>query len=189
MLSIIDHGCHIQVSWLHFTRNCHIYPNRPSIHSKCITYGSLSIWLHNQTLHQHSIHMLSHNSPWIPHASIMAYTSPVIVISIQIDHQFTRNISHMVSMELDYIINHHCQYSIHMLSLIHHRFHMQASCFTFHPYFAISIQIDLQFTRNVSPMVSGALDYTIDLSHQYSHSLLSHNWHGFHMKHNNSFHP
>jgi len=126
--------------------------------------------------HQHSIHMLSHNSPWIPHASIMAYTSPVIVISIQIDHQFTRNISHMVSMELDYIINHHCQYSIHMLSPNPPQIPHASIMFHIPPIFAISIQIDLQFTRNVSPMVSGALDYTIDLSHQYSIHLLSHNW-------------
>jgi len=47
---IIDHGFHTQVSWLHFTRNCHIYSNRPSIHPWCITYGCLSSWLCNTTL-------------------------------------------------------------------------------------------------------------------------------------------
>jgi len=130
---------------------------------------------------QHSIHMLSHNSPWIPHASIMAYTSPVIVISIQIDHQFTRNISHMVSMELDYIINHHCQYSIHMLSLIHHRFHMQASCFTFHPY--------LPYLFNRPPIHPKCITYGFWGTGLHNrplpsiqHSLVSIIDHGFHMQ-------
>jgi len=48
---IIDHDatykCHDYICH----RNCHIYPTDLQFTQKCITYGSLSIWLHNQTLH------------------------------------------------------------------------------------------------------------------------------------------
>src|SRR5882724_9840616 len=152
-----------------------MYSNRHSIHLKCITYGYLGTVLRNQSLlsiqHSHVVPQSTMDATYKCHD----YISPVTAISIQTDLQFTQNASHMVPIELDYIINHYCQHSIHMLSPNPPQIPHASIMFHIPPIFAISIQIDLQFTRNVSPMVSGALDYTIDLSHQYSIHLLSHN--------------
>jgi len=44
------------------------------------------------------------------------YISPVTAITIQLDLQLTRDVSHMVTWALYDVIKHYCQYSIHMLS-------------------------------------------------------------------------
>jgi len=129
MLSHIDHGCHIQGhDYISPVTAISIQQTFNSL--KMHTYGSWAFWLHNQTLpstqHSHAVH----NSPWIPHAKYMAYTSPVIVISIQIDHQFhPKHITYCFHGTWLHI-NHHCHTAFTCCSLIHHRFHMQASCFT-----------------------------------------------------------
>jgi len=115
MLPIIDHGFHKKASWLHFTRNCHIYSNRPSIHLWCITYGCLSSWLCNthyyETQHWHVVH---NRHGFHTQVSWLHFT--VTAITIQLDLQLTRDVSHMVTWALYDVIKHYCQYSIHMLS-------------------------------------------------------------------------
>src|SRR5882724_3623326 len=119
--------------------------------------------------------MLSHDRPWIPRTSVMAYISPVTAITIQLDLQLTRDVSHMVTWALYDVIKHYCQYSIHMLC------HNQpwiphASIMAYiSPVTAITIQIDLHLTHDVSHMVTWALYDVIKHYCQYSIHMLSHN--------------
>jgi len=106
----------------------------------------LSTLLTYQSLPQHSIHMLSHNQPWIPmQVPWLHFTRTAI--SIQIDLQLIRNVSHMVARTC--LRNQSLPLtSIDMLSIITTYPHASAMT-TFPPVTAISIQIDLQLIRNV----------------------------------------
>jgi len=99
------------------------------------------------------------------------------VIAILLDLWLILNVSQDVIQWHDYIIQHYYQHSIDIVVASHHWPWIPHATVMSHisPVSAISNQIDLQFTHDVSHMVTWALDYIIQHYHQHSIDMLPHN--------------
>jgi len=127
-----------------------------------------------QHYYQHSIdivshHIIDHDSTRNSHVSHFT----VSAISNQIDFNLPM-MYHIWLLALYYIIQHYHQHSIECFPIIDHGFQRKHHDYI-SPATAISIQIDLQFTCDVSHMVAWAVDYVIQHYYETQHWHVVHN--------------